>query len=246
MLSHGSYSGRLLFPLFNLMRIVLTHIPRTGGSSLFAGMRSQMPAARAIEFDSYAEVAMITDNELNRYDLISTYLGSKFIDRLKGDWIKILVLRDPLARLRSSYWHLRTTAENFSFASLKAKECNFRDYLAARDPAVIFQATNTQTWTVLGDKSVHFRQQWRHRNEDDIVEQASAALARYDFVGFTDSLDIFWAELGRKLNWRTIPLARLRANSPIKIEEEATPEDLRYHTALDERLISVARVQNKG
>lgn len=223
------------------MRFVLTHIPRTGGTSLFAGIRAQLPGAPAAEFDSYADIALLSDHELNSFQVISTYLGSRLFRRLSGSWTKILLLRDPLARLRSSYWHLRTTPENFSFASAKAKAGGFREYLASRDAAVLFQATNTQAWTVLGDKSPHFRASWAGRAEADLAQQAEEQLTAYDFVGFTETLPDFWAGLCAHHGWKADPLPRLRANPPIEMAEEPDPEDLRFHTALDERLVQFAR-----
>jgi hypothetical protein len=119
-------------------RIILTHIPRTGGTSLFAALRGQCPEARAGEFESFSELVLMRDSELNSYELISTYIGSKLFERLDDSWIKIILLREPVARLPSSYWNLRNTPKQISFASAIAKRGSFSEYLASRDAAIVF------------------------------------------------------------------------------------------------------------
>lgn len=228
------------------MRIVLTHIPRTGGTSVFAALQAQQPQAKAGEFESLAEVALMTDRELNSYELISTYIGSKLFERLDESWTRIILLRDPIARLKSSYWNLRNSPKSISFASSIAKSCGFREYLASREIAVIFQATNIQTWTILGDKSIFFRDQHAHLNEEKICESAVSRLAAYDFIGFTDRLDDLWARLCSHFGWPATLLPKLRANQPLPEVEAASTEDVIYHTALDCELVSQARIYQRA
>ena len=222
-------------------RIILTHIPRTGGTSLFSALKAQQPQVKAVEFGSTSEVALMKDSELNSYTLISSYVGSKLFDRLDDSWTKIIILRDPVARLRSSYWNLRTNPTYISGASSMAKAKGFDDYLASRDPAVTLQATNVQTWTVLGDKSIFYRQKHAKVDEGRITAMAIECLEDYDFVGFTETLDEFWAGLCQQFGWKVIRLPKLRVNSPFAMDEDAAAIDLEYHTHLDRRLIQVAK-----
>src|ERR1035437_10048344 len=223
------------------MPVLLTHIPRTGGTSLFAALRNQQPQAKGVEFESLAELALMTDKELNNYDLISTYVGSKIFDRLDNSWTKIIVLREPVTRLKSSYWNLRNDSKNISFARSFAKSHGFRGYLASREVAVIVQATNVQTWTVLGDRSISFRKRFSHLGEKEICNLAISRLSSYDFVGFTDRLDELWSRLCSHFGWQKSILPRLRADLPMPELEEASPEDLTFHTSLDCELLHHAR-----
>ena len=122
------------------------------------------------------------DSELNSYHLISTYVGSKIFDRLDDSWIKIILLRNPEARLRSSYWNLRRTPGNISFASALAKSSGFPEYLNSRDAAVTFQATNAQTWSVIGDKSIFYRQKHAGLSDQELVAMAVERLNAFDLV----------------------------------------------------------------
>jgi len=222
------------------MRFILTHIPRTGGTSIFAAVRGCKPDARAVEFESMAEVALMTDQELNSYNLISTYVGSKLFDRINGSWIKVLILRDPIARLRSSYWNLRNCPDYISPASRFAKQLGFRDYLASRDPAVIMQSTNVQTWTVFGDKSMHYRRMNDKTTQSKIVNEAVKNFSKYTFVGFTEHLDSLWSKICRALGNEETPLPTLRANQTFQEMDEPREEDLIFHTALDCQLVQRA------
>lgn len=222
-------------------RIILTHIPRTGGTSLSAALRAQQPDAKFGEFKSFSEPALMKDSELNSYQLISTYIGSKLFDRLDESWAKVLILRDPVPRLRSSYWNLRKTPGNISFASPVAKSCGFRDYLASRDPSVIFQATNVQMWTVLGDRSIYFREKHAGVTDERLIEAAIQRLNIYDFVGFTDVLVELWALLCQHFGWKVTELPKLGANPPLEMAEDATIDDWDYHTRLDREFVRLAR-----
>jgi len=222
-------------------RIILTHIPRTGGTSLFAALRAQQPQAKAAEFGSTSELALIKDSELNSYSLISSYVGSRLFGRLDNSWTKIIILRDPIARLRSSYWNLRSDPDHLSFASAIAKTHGFGRYLASRDPAVTLQATNVQTWTVFGDKSIFYRQKHAKMDKEHITAMAIERLEDYDFVGFTETLDECWAGLCQRLGWKVTRLPKLRVNAPFAMREGAAAADLEYHTHLDRKLVQAAK-----
>src|SRR5436309_983238 len=131
------------------MRIVLTHIPRTGGTSLFEALKAREPLARAREFDSLSELATISDRELNSFNLLSTYVGTKLFERLDDSWQKILVLRDPLERTISSYLFNRKAPDIHAYTKPVTQAISFHDYLASRDPLTSLHITNVQTWTVL-------------------------------------------------------------------------------------------------
>ena len=231
-----SQSNSVMIP-----RIILTHIPRTGGTSLFAALRTQMPEAKAGEFESFSELALMKDRELNSYSLISTYVGSKLFERLDDSWTKITVLRDPEARLRSSYLNLRGNPENISFASALAKSRGFREYLASRDAAVTFQANNVQAWSVLGDKSIYYRHKHADFTNPELAAMAIERLKIYDLVGFTESLGDFWSHLCHRFGWSLSPLQQLRMNSLSCTLESPSKEDLEHHTRLDVKLVQSAR-----
>ncbi|MFO1501447.1 MAG: hypothetical protein U1G07_24170 [Verrucomicrobiota bacterium] len=174
----------------------------------------------------------MSDEELNSYDIISTYLGSGLFNRLQGSWIKIVVLRDSVNRLVSSYWHLRTNPRFVSFASGLAKSCALHEYLASREPSVIFQTTNVQAWTVLGDRSVAFRQRYIHLSHRELCELAIERLRIYDFVGFTEHLDDLWTAICLRFGWSLSPLPRLNQTAYSNDLALVNPKDEAFHTAL--------------
>jgi hypothetical protein len=173
------------------------------------------------------------DEELNSYNLISTYVGSKIFERLDDSWTKIIVFRDPIARLRSSYLNLRNSPKNKSLAYCIAKSCTFSEYLACREASVIVQATNVQTWSVLGDKSIYFRCRNAELGNEQILETALQRLPLYGFVGFTEQLDRLWSRLCSHFGWPVTPLPRLRVNPASPEPGEVSAEDLAFHTTLD-------------
>jgi len=223
------------------MRIVLTHIPRTGGTSLFEALKAQEPSAKAREFDSLAELAMISDKELKSFNLISTYLGTKFFERLDDSWQKILIMREPLARAISSFSFNRNAPDLRAYTKPIAASMTFRDYFALRDPAVALQITNAQTWTVLGDKGLAFRREHAHLNEHDILTQAVDRLRLFNHIGFTDSLSDLWCKICGAFNWRLSSLPHLRKGESVNPADRPAEEDLRFHLGLDLELLRTAR-----
>ena len=223
------------------MRIILTHIPRTGGTSLFEALKTQEPLAKARDFDSLSELATISDRELNSFNLLSTYVGTKLFERLDDSWQKILVLRDPLERTISSYCFNRKAPDIHAYTKPVTQAISFRDYLASRDPLISLHISNVQTWTVLGDKALAFRRQQSQLSSKEALEQAVQRFSLYQFVGFTEHLDELWHKICNGFNWKHSPLPQLRKSEQFHPLEKASEEDLDFHLGLDRELLQRAR-----
>ncbi len=123
-----------------------------------------------------------------------------------------------------------------------AKSFGFREYLASRENSIIFQATNVQAWTVLGDRSIWFREGFPQVSDQERCEISLQRLAAYDFVGFTEHLDQLWERVSEHFGWSVAPLPRLCTNAPYFQDEEVSPEDIAFHTALDTEFVRRARL----
>jgi hypothetical protein len=196
-----------------------------------------------VELESLSELATMNDVQLNSYEIISTYIGSNIFDRLSGRWTRVVTLRDPLSRLKSSYWNLRNDPSCMSFASPLARSCGFSDYIASRTNAVIVQSTNVQAWTVLGDRSIAFRQKHADLSDKEVWERSLKQLETYDFIGFTENLSELWQKLCMHFQWPFTQLPILRKSTPFPESGVPSPQDLAFHTALDSELVARARTR---
>jgi hypothetical protein len=92
------------------VKIVFLHIPKTAGQSVHQFLVDSFPGARVCPARTNEQLLSIPRRELNGYDIFSGHLDWCALDCVEGDKFTFTVLRDPLERILSFYFYLRTSA----------------------------------------------------------------------------------------------------------------------------------------
>ena len=200
----------------DLPRIVLVHIPKTGGNSLMSAFEEVYPKARRAPFIMGSDRP--DPSTLADYDLIAGHFGYSYARQLGGQMVTML--REPISRVLSFYNFWSTfppgTKEHEAVAGK-----SLRQYLESGHPSVITDVRNTQSWQIAHDTLISSRKAAGDISDDDLLVLAKARLADYAVVGTTEDMAGFAArviELGVPLGRIGVHNATRRA--PPDIDEE--------------------------
>jgi hypothetical protein len=182
--------------------LILTHIPRTGGTSLRKMISRELKSSAIRYIDSIPDFAFLSDAELNQYDFVATYCGFGLFNRLLSlDHQKMTFLRNPIDRIISYYYHLKSLDKDSSYAIYCAKNMPLDAFIQSNHPAIYSSVHNAQTWHIFYDKSSYFRDKYKHLKEEEILRIAIENLKTFDFLGVTERYSDNLVKLFEYFNW---------------------------------------------
>jgi len=101
--------------------ILFFHIPKTAGTSVREQIifHLKMKPEKRLNVKDISDIAYMPHQVLNSFDFISGHIGIQLLNRIERPTVKLIFLRDPVARTRSQYQYLK---------KLAAKDASFNGY----------------------------------------------------------------------------------------------------------------------
>lgn len=248
-------------PLAPDERVVLLHIPKCAGTTLFHLVAKHFPddAICPQRADLLPSMPL---GEVMRYRLFSGHFSKYGVDRVPGPKRVVTILREPRDRLLSLYYFWKAHPENLVTAHglvgpRAARSASLLEFLLKAEGPVRGNLDNFMTRALLGPVTFGPQSGFRFREPEVCVEAALTTLRRFTYVGFFEHLAGEWpailASLGLpfdadipQLNARG---SRVEAGHLERVEEEPITPDISAAldrlTALD-RLLYARALEERG
>ena len=229
-------------------RLVFLHIVKTAGTSLVEYLRSRLPVGSVLSHGDFLQYPgqSLDPDSMSAFRMISGHFGYSHIKEYLSDSYSVTFLRDPLARVLSLYKYCLHTDMQKRFAVARiAGRLSVDDFMTCTRPEVAEMLDNQQTWQLADNYWTVDRQRRPLRNDDQVLQLASAHLQEFSLVGFTDT---FAEDFRRVVLTMQLPEPRhvprqLRTEDPIIPEQlqDSTLATLKDRMALDYQLLEYAR-----
>ena len=241
-LRHGKEEGRL--PT-RPEPIVHVHIPKTAGSSVWVALqdagRNIFAADEHFEFNPAVH---------SKFDVFTGHFGFSRAKSVGGELIT--VLRDPVDRFISSYYHLahifRIDAEITERTRIAATY-PLGEFVTIFDcPSLIADLYNSMVWQIATGATVEERLGFRannHVNDNELLTIAKRNLQTFSVVGFQNALDVFGERMQTRFGVR-LHLGRHNENSdrpPLADISASIKHKVEKWVELDRELYEFARVE---
>lgn len=221
--------------------LLFLHVPKAGGTALWGALGNRFAAEDCL--DTY-HARRPTDGEMNAARFMTGHLSMSVLDRFEQTPFSITVLREPIARVLSTYSFfreldeprtIRPRLERHDAMVRLARRHSLEELIEEAPDLAEYYLGNWQA-RVLGAK--------RLDRTDERLEDALDGLRRCDFVGLAERQDESVDWLTRCLGWAPLtPLPRTMVTRHRLRQEEissAALEALRGFTAVDRELYSEA------
>ncbi|MGE0736766.1 MAG: sulfotransferase family 2 domain-containing protein [Alphaproteobacteria bacterium] len=214
-------------------KLVFPHIMKTGGTSLIHWLQQHYDIEdvlhRASTWSQYFDVPQKVRDEKR---FIRGHFGSLICryHTKEAGFFRLVLLRDPVERVVSHYWHRRKARGQRAIAPPSADQ-SIGEFLENENERIIW--SNYQTANLGFDLTADTKMESLERalimnaSSNECFRQACAFIESADFVGTTDRLDLLMASLSERLD--LFPQALHRARS-------YRPRDFRLEPALRRRI----------
>jgi hypothetical protein len=227
--------------------LLFFHIGKTGGTSLTRFFRALAHTSHVQSApDDYSQLESPDDIEFPNF-ISGHYKVRQWLHRLPPSWRTMVVIRDPIQHLLSSYWHIRTHPPVIDDPDL----CHLIEATGRSDLGVLLRDRpgecfelhfdNPQTRFILNKVSGPL-------DADDLA-RAIALLGSLTYVGTTERLAAFASHVAALMPWATgweaqaLPHAMVNPLNTLRTEE--IPRRLLRHilaaTEMDAELYQRAR-----
>lgn len=95
-------------------KLLFLHIPKTAGQSVHAAIEKAFGKSSVCPARVNDQLRLLTAEELSRYRVFSGHFDWEPFDKLGNSLVTFTVLRDPLERILSFYFYLRSEGERLT------------------------------------------------------------------------------------------------------------------------------------
>ena len=191
-LAHAYNVGSPLSP----KHYIFNHIPKTAGISFLAVCRANLAPSEISPHLEDSELRLMPTERLEHYKLIRGHISLLSQIRFCRSRCSLIMLREPIHRIFSTYTYWRT--EPYNPLTAKAKELSFPDFVRyfADSPAIIHNPYTHHLGAVGRDCAVS------PGDERALLAAAKRNLSAFDFVGISEAFERSVRLLCTQLGWR--------------------------------------------
>lgn len=169
------------------------HIPKTAGTSIVELMRQHYGQSLISGLDHIDHAP----NEFEEIKFVSGHMGYDFAKHLMPGRFNFTFLRNPVDRILSLYYYLRSRDPNESIICALCQKFSLSDFLSAGfyDPVIKLHIWNNQVW-MLARGYNHSNKEFdthleilNQYSEFDLLNIAKKHLDEFSFVGFTETFE---------------------------------------------------------
>ncbi len=173
--------------------VLFLHIAKTAGTSIVHFFRQRLPDGAVCshgDFLQYPAGRIQFREQLLRHQFISGHFGFRDVADLVDDCYSFTFLRDPVERVLSFYNFCQHTDMQQRFPVARAaRDLGLEGFVTSNLPEVCEAVDNQQVWQLA---SMYWREDRRvlaRLPAQELLAMATAHLAEFDLLGFTDSFD---------------------------------------------------------
>jgi hypothetical protein len=184
-------------------KILFDHLPKCGGSSLTTYLTANYPRRKVFCIEGGSPSESVESfkrlSQESRYsiDLIQGHLAHELLDFIHPDTFKIAVLRDPVDRIVSHYYYVKSSESHYLHDKVSRSAMTLKEYVLSdfSDELRNWYTTHFSGYTVKDAEE---------RGEESVAKATEVILTQYDIVGFLENFTPFINNLQRKANlWAT-------------------------------------------
>jgi hypothetical protein len=190
-------------------QLCFMHIGKTAGTSVQHALFRVMQGS-AIFHESLPNFDTASEAELALCDLVLGHFMYQHVRKLRSDRFLLTFLRDPVERVISNYYFLRSGSpvSNYSMRAIEiAKVLTLREFLLCDDPGVRMVTENFQAKALAYDIRPEYQ-----LAISDLRRDAERNLSTFDFVGIVGYFNESMAALSRIID-TDLPIKKLNANA---------------------------------
>ncbi|MGC9195589.1 MAG: sulfotransferase family 2 domain-containing protein [Syntrophobacteraceae bacterium] len=225
--------------------LIFLHIPKTGGTTLKSILDREYgrnhTVSMGIEISScIPELAAIRIESRREIQVLRGHFFFGIHELLPSPYQYITILRDPVRRAISHYYHVLGTKWHPLHELVVSRGLSLEDYVTS---GVCPQMDNGQTRQLAGVEGIPFG-----KCSERLLDDAIANMNRhFAFVGLTEAFDESLIQMSDILGWKKRPVyvQRLKnKNKPsLKNISDKTKERIMAQNDLDYRLMDYAKIK---
>ncbi|MCL7961303.1 MAG: hypothetical protein M8860_00460 [marine benthic group bacterium] len=238
-------------------RVFLLRAHKTAGQSFNLSLSRAFRDSEISPGHFTWQLVNVDADAARRYRYFQGHVGRPTADRVAPEARLVTMLRDPVARLTSSYFYWRSQAkrvENWNAHRIaeRLQSMTLLEYVASDDPVIRRSSWNVQARLLAGadygseaaDRTQLFGFE---KDEDRLIDAALEGIERFSSVGIVDRFDESLAQAYDVLDLPGRPEVVYDNRTPAKyIDQEITEEVLdhaRRLTRADEIVVEAARAR---
>ena len=189
-------------------KILFDHLPKCGGTSLIDFLESNFLKRKTYAIDgpntrdNIYKFMEFSERQRYGYDLVYGHMANDLFSYVHPDMLKITVLRHPVSRIISHYYHVKRNPNHYLHRYAKGKKIS--DYVCCDC------TTELSNWYVLHFSGLTFQD--LVINPDDVIDRAFNNASSYVLIGFLDSYNLFVHQLCCIANLKYSNLKKINFN----------------------------------